>query len=84
MIALLLAAQAGTTLDGFDTPGRWTAQGSDGVTAVASEQGGALRLSYDFGKVSGYAFVARSLAIDWAAEYEVTLRVRGTGGVNDL
>ncbi|HEX8420205.1 MAG TPA: discoidin domain-containing protein, partial [Sphingomonas sp.] len=46
--------------------------------------GGALRLSYDFGKVSGYAFVARSLAIDWAAEYEVTLRVRGTGGVNDL
>ncbi|WP_375419603.1 discoidin domain-containing protein [uncultured Sphingomonas sp.] len=84
MIALLLAAQAATTLDSFDTPGRWKAQGSDGVIATASEQGGALRLGYDFGKVSGYAFVARSLAIDWAADYEVTLRVRGTGGLNDL
>ncbi|WP_445190781.1 discoidin domain-containing protein [Sphingomonas sp. Tas61C01] len=84
MIALLIAAQAGATLDSFDAAGAWKAQGSDGVTAIASARGGALRLAYDFGKVSGYAFVARALAIDWAADYEVTLRVRGTGGVNDL
>jgi hypothetical protein len=84
MIALLFAAQVGATLDSFDQPGAWKARGSDGVTAVASEQGGALRLAYDFGKVSGYAFVARALAIGWGADYEVTLRVRGSGGVNDL
>ncbi|HEX8484006.1 discoidin domain-containing protein [Sphingomonas sp.] len=84
MIALLLAAQAGVTLDTFDRVAPWTAQGSDGVSASASAPDGALRLAYDFGKVSGYAFVARPLAIDWAADFEVTLRVRGTGGVNDL
>ena len=81
MIALLLAAQ---TIDTFDPAARWIAQGSDGVVATSSAADGALRLSYDFGRVSGYAFVARPLAIDWAAAFEVTLRVRGTGGVNDL
>jgi hypothetical protein len=82
MIALLLAQAA--TLDTFDSVSPWAAQGSDGVTATASGREGALRLSYDFGKVSGYAFVARPLAIDWSSDFEVTLRVRGTGGVNDL
>lgn len=87
MIALLLATatvQAPVALDTFDRVAPWVAQGSDGVAARASGADGALRLAYDFGKVSGYAFVARPLSIDWAADFEVTLRVRATGGVNDL
>ncbi|WP_374943214.1 discoidin domain-containing protein [Sphingomonas sp.] len=84
MIALLLAVQAPVALDTFDRVGPWVAQGSDGVKATAAASDGALTLAYDFGKVSGYAFVARPIAIDWAADFTVTLRVRGSGGVNDL
>lgn len=82
MIALLLAGAQ--TLDDFASVAPWTAQGSDGVSASASGVEGALGLRYDFGRVSGYAFVARVLPIDWAPDFAVTLRVRGTGGANDL
>ena len=82
MIAPLLAGAQ--TLDAFETVAPWTAQGSDGVGATATGVAGALSLRYDFGRVAGYAFVARKLSISWAPDFEVTLRVRGGGGVNDL
>ena len=81
-------ALAPTTLDGFDSvaPGQtpWVAAGSDGVGATVARVGGALRLDYDFGKVSGYAVARRVLPIEWPANFRMTLRVRGAGGVNDL
>ncbi|HEU0065850.1 MAG TPA: discoidin domain-containing protein [Sphingomonas sp.] len=88
MILALLLAATPVLLDGFDRVPPWSAQGSDGVRAQADgipgEQGAALRLAYDFAKVSGYAYLQRPLAIDWAPDFELTLRMRGTGGVNDL
>lgn len=87
MIALALLLQA-ASLDGFEDASRWRAAASDGVTAtlaaVPGADGRAIRLDYDFGRVSGYAFVSRDLPIVFPANYEITLKVRGAGGANDL
>ena len=88
VVAAPAVAVEATTLDGFEATTPWTASASDGVSAhlaaVAGATGHALRLNYDFAQVSGYAFVRRTLPIDWPADFEMTLKVRGTGGVNDL
>ncbi|WP_167954386.1 carbohydrate binding domain-containing protein [Sphingomonas jejuensis] len=93
-LAIALAAQAvatgagATVIDDFESLAPWEAAASDGVrstiTPVPGEPGQAMRLSYDFGPVSGYAFARRALPIRWPERYEIRLRVRGTGGVNDL
>lgn len=90
MLAALLLA--GTTppplLDGFETAAPWQANASSGVEAkvdlVPGVTGKALRLRYDFRQVAGYAFARRALPIDWPANFRVRLKIRGTGGVNDL
>ncbi len=90
MLALLAAAATAQAppLDRFDDVAAWQAASSEGVTATAAAvpgaDGKALRLSYDFAKVSGYAFVRRSLPIAFPDHWEMRLKVRGTGGVNDL
>lgn len=90
MSALLLLAAAAAQaapIDAFERQ-TWTAAASDGVTATASQvpgvRGQALRLRYDFANVSGYAFVRRPLPITFPANWEMRLKIRGTGGVNDL
>ena len=87
-LALALAAPQAATAEGYEQPDRWTAAASDGVasrvSAVAGDTGQALRLEYDFGSVSGYAFAARDLPLEWPRNYVLRFRVRGSGGVNDL
>ncbi|WP_037514683.1 discoidin domain-containing protein [Sphingomonas sp. PAMC 26621] len=89
LAALLLAGAAPTLLlDGFETAQPWHADASNGVEAkidlVPGATGKALRLRYDFRQVAGYAFARRALPIDWPANFRVRLKIRGTGGVNDL
>jgi hypothetical protein len=87
VIALALALAGATpvrALDTFDTVAAWQASASDGVSSRVSVDDGALRLDYDFARVAGYAFVRRPLPIDWPANFVLTLRVRGSGSVNDL
>ncbi|UZK67871.1 discoidin domain-containing protein [Sphingomonas sp. M1-B02] len=85
---LLAAAAAPQAIERFDTIEGWSAQASDGVSSriasVPGQQGKALRLSYDFGRVSGYAFARKVLPVIFPENYELRFRVRGTGGVNDL
>jgi hypothetical protein len=84
---LLIGAQAAPgpqTLDTFDAVAPWKASASDGVTSQVAAANGALRLRYDFAQVSGYAFARRDLPVDWPDNFLLTLRVRGTGGVNDF
>lgn len=85
LAAMALALQA-MPLDGFETLQPWSATGSDGVAARIDRvpDAGALRLTYDFGAVSGYAVARRTLPIAFPPDFEITLKVRGTGGVNDL
>jgi hypothetical protein len=89
LAALLLAGAAQIApLDTFETVQPWKADASNGVGAeidsVPGATGNGLRLRYDFHDVAGYAFARRALPIDWPANYAIRLKVRGTGGVNDL
>ena len=91
LLAAMLAALSPTQpqpqpqrLDDFDTLAPWQASASDGVDARIGVAAGALRLDYDFGQVSGYAVARRTLPIEWPPHFLMTVRVRGTGGVNDL
>ncbi|MFS0737631.1 discoidin domain-containing protein [Sphingomonas sp. 1P06PA] len=85
---LAAAAPAPILLDGFENAAPWSARASDGVVAriglALGDKGRALRLDYDFGQVSGYAYARRSLPITFPADYEISFRMRGRGGVNDL
>ena len=87
-VAIASAGPQAATADPFATLTGWQAAASDGVAAriepVPDAPGGGLRLDYDFAQVSGYAYAARALPIDWPENYALTLRVRGDGGVNDL
>ena len=46
--------------------------------------GNAVEMGYDFGGVSGYAFVRRKANVTLPRNYEIRFRMRGTGGRNDL
>lgn len=87
-VVLLAAAAQAQPLDRFDDVAAWRAASSDGVSATATAVPGvtdkALQLRYDFARVSGYAFVRRTLPITFPPNWEMRLKVRGTGGVNDL
>jgi len=73
-------------LDDFKNPALWTATASDQVQAriKPAGAGGGLCLAYDFAGVSGYAVARRALAFEVPAHYELALRVRGSGGPNDV
>lgn len=83
-----MASPPAPPLDTMDSVSAWPAEGSDGVTAhaepVAGHQGQAVRMAYDFGKVSGYAFLRKDVALPLPENFELRFRIRGTGGANDL
>ena len=82
--ALIGAAPAPVFSDSMDDVATWPAKGSDSVAASSRETGHAVEMRYDFGNVSGYAFMRRTADIAVPRNYEIRLRVRGTGGRNDL
>lgn len=73
-------------LDDFQNPSAWNALASDQVSAslrpLATEDGKALCLAYDFNGVSGYAAMRRELPLTFPPNYEFDLRVRGSGPAN--
>ena len=74
--------------DPMESAAEWPADASDSVTAsvdtVIAQKGKALRMTYDFGEVSGYAFLRRTVERDLPPNFEIRFRVRGSGGRNDL
>ena len=83
-LALLSAAPAPVFSDPMDSATAWPAKGSDSVSASSAAVGGAVEMRYDFGRVSGYAFMRRPVALTLPRNYEIRFRIRGTGGRNDL
>jgi hypothetical protein len=84
-----LAAPEALLNDPMDSAANWPADASDSVAAKVEavpvkQTGRALRLSYDFGDVSGYAFLRRKVDLSLLPNFEVRFRVRGTGGRNDF
>lgn len=74
--------------DTMDDAARWPAEGSDSVrasnAAVPGASGQAVEMRYDYGRVSGYAFMRRKAALTLPPNYEIRFKMRGTGGRNDL
>ena len=84
----LLHAENRRTLDDFEDLAPWSVQHTDDVSAdIASapgKTGKALRLTFDFDHVNGYATAHRSLPIDLPANYRFAFRVRGETPPNTL
>lgn len=75
--------------DGMDTLASWRGEGSDSVAATSEAvpgdgAGKAVALKYDFGRVSGYAFMRRKIALVLPEQFELRFRLRGVGERNDL
>jgi hypothetical protein len=86
-MSIVIDAEA-KVLDNFDHAQAWSAFASDAVTAklrqVDGVNGKALCLDYDFNGVSGYAVARRKLPMDYPANYEYAIRLRGDGPANNL
>ena len=89
-LALVGAAPAGRPIfaDAMENAGHWPAKSSDSVTAsinsVPGASGHAIELRYDYGRVSGYAYIRRAVAVELPRNFEVRFKMRGSGGRNDL
>lgn len=92
LLALTLVAAAPAErpifADAMEDATRWPAKGSDSVSAsngsVPGISGRAVELRYDYGRVSGYAYVRRAVPVELPRNFEVRFRMRGSGGRNDL
>jgi hypothetical protein len=80
------AAHSATVLDDFRNASAWRASASDQVRAALRVDAGdgSLCLDYDFNGVSGYAVMQRELPVDWPQHFDLRLRFKGSGAVNDL
>jgi hypothetical protein len=72
-------------LDDFRQPTAWKASASDQVRAsLRPDADGSLCLDYDFAGVSGYAVMRRELPVRWPAHFDLAVRLKSTGAVNDF
>jgi hypothetical protein len=82
------AAEPLRTLDDFRDSAAWRIDHTDDVAAAISsahgKSGRALRLTFDFDHVNGYATAHRALPLDLPANYEISFWVRGASPVNNL
>jgi len=75
-------------LDNFETIDAWSSVASDEVKASLRQADGvagkAMCLDYDFNGVSGYAVARRKLPMDYPANYEYAIKLRGEAPANNL
>ncbi|MCY7339062.1 MAG: hypothetical protein LH465_03800, partial [Sphingomonas bacterium] len=89
-LALLSAAPPAKPLfsDAMENVALWSAHGSDSVAASGAAapgiSGKALALRYDYGRVSGYAYVRRAVALELPRNFELRFKLRGSAGRNDF
>ena len=90
-LCLLACACAGAqtrVLDDFENLTNWHAEHTDDVVATLANtpghDGQAMRLSFDFAGVNGYATARRKLPLDLPENFELSFWIRGDAGVNTL
>jgi hypothetical protein len=81
---VLTGAARADVLDDFSSVGAWSLIAADGVRGAIVEDGGALRLDYDFSAGAGYCVVRRRVDLPLDPNYRFGLRYRGTGPRNTL
>lgn len=64
--------------------GEWKPIASDGVKVVATRDGAALRIDFDFTAGAGFGGAFLDLPMDLPENYEFLLKVRGEGAANNL
>jgi hypothetical protein len=85
MCAAHAATLPGSILDDFRDHAPWRAIASDQVHAsLRADRDGGLCLDYDFAGVSGYAVMRRALPVSWPAQFDLVLRMKGSGAANDF
>ncbi|HEY6986468.1 MAG TPA: discoidin domain-containing protein, partial [Rhodanobacteraceae bacterium] len=88
LVVLIAPIANARLLDDFSNASFWTASASDQVSATlrngAAPDSAALCLDYDFHGVSGYASMRRTLPLEYPADYEFDLRVKGDAPANAL
>lgn len=88
LFAMPAFADRARVLDNFENLAAWSAGHTDDTTAAVSavdgRHGKALRLTFDFDHVNGYAMAHRALPLDLPPNYELSFWVRGNAGVNNL
>ena len=83
-------AQAASTrsIDDFEAIANWSTFASDQVKVsirqAAGTSGKSLCMDYDFNGVSGYAVARRPLPIDYPANFEYSIKLRGDAPANNL
>ncbi len=78
------SANARAPIDTFDDPSDWNLVLADGVRATTHEDGGVLRIDYDFTSGSGYCIIRKQVDLDLDPNYRFALRYKGTGPRNTL
>ena len=73
-----MAESTARPLDGFDDASAWSVGSSEDVQASLHADRGTLCLDFDFGEVSGYAFLRRDLPLRFSGNFAISLRLRGT------
>jgi len=72
-------------LDDLHDRAAWVSTASDQVkSALRRDTEGSLCLDYDFAGVSGYAVMRRELPQTWPDQFDLALKLKGSGAVNDL
>ncbi|MBC7655862.1 MAG: discoidin domain-containing protein [Frankiaceae bacterium] len=86
--AVPVQASAPRTIDDFESVAGWTTFASDqvkiGIRQGEGSAGKSLCMDYDFNGVSGYAVARRKLPMDYPANYEYSIRLRGAAPANNL
>ena len=86
--AVPVQASAPRTIDDFESIAGWTTFASDqvkiGIRQGEGSAGKSLCMDYDFNGVSGYAVARRKLPMDYPANYEYSIRLRGAAPANNL
>ncbi|MCX7041250.1 MAG: DUF3999 family protein [Gammaproteobacteria bacterium] len=81
-------SNAPRVIDDFESISDWTTFASDQVkVSIRQDEGStgkALCMDYDFNGVSGYAVARRKLPMDYPANYEYSIRLRGDAPANNL
>ena len=86
--AVPVQASAPRTIDDFESIAGWTTFASDqvkiGIRQGEGSAGKSLCMDYDFNGVSGYAVARRKLPMDYPANYEYSIWLRGAAPANNL
>jgi hypothetical protein len=79
-------AQDARLLDEFESLAPWTADASEGVKVAIDQapgvEGRALKIDFDFGSVSGYAFAGRTLPLTFPENYEIAFWIKADAPIN--